>query len=77
MDKIKQNRQWRRGNKGLTPEIEWSMLKKSNTPKSFVGRCSLCLEEKIQIIMYQLPEKLLNKRCKLIARCRHKAKFKL
>ena len=23
------------------------------------------------------PEKLLNKRCELIARCRHKTKFKL
>ena len=26
--------------------------------------------------MNKLPEKLLNKRCELIARCRHKAKFK-
>ena len=68
---------WCLKNKGLTPEIEWSILKKSNTPKGFDGRCSLCLEEKIQIMMYQLPEKLLNKRCELIARCRHKAKFKL
>ena len=68
---------WCLKNKGLTPEIKWSILKKSNTPNSFDGRCSLCLEEKIQIMMYKLPEKLLNKRCELIARCRHKAKFKL
>ena len=26
---------------------------------------------------YSVPEKLLNKRCELIARCKHKAKFKL
>ena len=38
---------------------------------------NLCLEEKIQIMTYKLPEKLLNKRCELIARCRHKTKFKL
>ena len=57
--------------RGLTPEIEWSILKKSNTPNSFDGRCNLCLEEKIQIMMYKLPEKLLNKRSELIARCRH------
>ena len=71
------NQFWCLKNKGLTPEIEWSILKKSNTPNSFDGRCSLCLEEKIQIMMYKLPEKLLNKRSELIARCRHKAKFKL
>ena len=57
--------------------IEWSILKKSNTPNSFDGRCSLCLEEKTQIMMFKLPEKLLNKRSELISRCRHKAKFKL
>ena len=32
--------------KGLTPEIQWSILKRSNTPKSFDSRCNLCLEEK-------------------------------
>ena len=68
---------WSLKNKGLTPEIQWSILKKSNTPKCFDGRCSLCLEEKIQIMTYPVPEKLLNKRCELIARCRHKDKFKL
>ena len=68
---------WSLKNKGFIPEIQWSILKKSNTPKSFDGRCSLSLEEKIQIMTYPVPEKLLNKRCELIARCRHKAKFKL
>ena len=67
---------WSLKNKGLIPEIEWSILKKSNTPKGFDGRCSQCLEEKIQIMTYSAPEKLLNKRCELIARCRHKTKFK-
>ena len=66
---------WSLKNKGLTPEIQWSILKKSNTLKSFNGRCSLCLEEKIQIMTFQVPEKLLNKRCELIARCRQKVKF--
>ena len=54
-----------------------TILKKSNTPKCFDSRCNLCLEEKIQIMTYSEPEKLLNKRCELIARCRHKTKFKL
>ena len=65
---------WYLKNKGLTPEIEWSILKKSNTPNSF---SNLCLEEKIHILTHKLPDKLLNKRSELIARCRHKTKFKL
>ena len=53
------------------------LAKNSNTPNCFDSRCKLCLEEKIQIMTYSEPEKLLNKRCELIARCRHKTKFKL
>ena len=63
--------------KGLIPEIQWSILKRSSTPKSFNSRCNLCLEEKIHILLFPEPKKLLNKRNELIARCRHRAKFKL
>ena len=51
---------WWLRNKGLTPEIEWSILKKSNTPNSFDGKCNLCLEEKIHILIHKWPDKLLN-----------------
>ena len=68
---------WGLKNKGLIPDIQWSILKRSNTPKSFDSRCNLCLEEKIHILLFPEPKKLLNKRSELIARCRHKAKFKL
>ena len=68
---------WGLKNKGLTPEIECSILKKSNTPNSFDSRCNLCLEGKIHISTHKLPDKLLNKRSELIARCRYKTKFKL
>ena len=64
-------------NKGLTPNIQWSILKRSNTPKSFDSRCNLCLEEKMNILLFPEPNKLLNKRSDLIVRCRHRAKFKL
>ena len=37
---------WSLKNKGLTPKIQWSISKKSNTPKCFDSRCNLCLEEK-------------------------------
>ena len=68
---------WGLKNKGLTPDIQWSILKRSSTPKSFDSRCNLCLEEKIHIWLFPEPKILLNKRNELIARCRHRAKFKL
>ena len=68
---------WSLKNKGLTAKIQWTILKKSNTPKCFHSRCNQCLEEKIQIMIYLDPEKLLNQWCELIARCRHRNKFKL
>ena len=68
---------WGLKNKGLTPDIQWSILKKSNTLKSFDNRCNQCLEEKIHILLFPEPKKLLNKRNELIARCRQRAKFKL
>ena len=63
---------WSLQDKGLTPEIQWSILKKSNTPKCFDSRCNLCLEEKIQIMIYPYPEKFLDKRSELIAGCKHR-----
>ena len=51
---------WKLKNKGLTPEIQWSILKRYNTPSCFDDRCNLCLEEKIQIMLYPDPGNLLN-----------------
>ena len=68
---------WNLKNKSLTPEIQWSILKKSNTPKCFDSRCNLCLEEKIQIMIYGDPEKLLNQRWDFIDRCRYRKKLRL
>ena len=58
---------WKMKTKSLTPEIQRSLLKRSNTPSCFDGRCNLCLEEKIQI-MYPDPGNPLNQSCDLIAR---------
>ena len=41
------------------------------------GRCNLYLEEKIYILKYNWPDKLLNKSSELITRCSHKSKSKL
>ena len=52
-------------------------IERSATPSCFDGRCNLCLEEKIQIMLYADPGNLLNQRCDLIARGRHRNKFRL
>ena len=62
---------------GLTPDILWRTLKISTSPSCFDGRCNLCPEEKIQIMLYFDPGNLSNQICDLIARCRHKNKFRL
>ena len=53
-------------NMGLTPETQWKILKRSITPSYFDSRCNLCLEEKIQIMLYIDPVNLLNQRWNLI-----------
>ena len=58
-------RYWGLKDKGLTPDIQWSILKRSSTQKSFDSRCNLCLEEKIHILLFPEPKKLLNKRNEL------------
>ena len=63
---------WGSKNKGLTPDIQWSIWKRSNTPKSFDSWCNLCLEDKIHILLFPEPKKLFDKRSELIARCRPK-----
>ena len=46
--------------KGLTPEIQWSILKRSSTPKSFDSRCNLCLEEKNQHFALSWAKKIIK-----------------
>ena len=41
------------------------------------GRCNLCLEENIQIMLYPDHGNLLNYRCDLIARYLPKTEFRL
>ena len=63
---------WKLENKGLAPEIQWRILKRSTTLSCFNGRCNLCLEEKVQTMLYPDPGRLLNQRCDFIARHGHK-----
>ena len=68
---------WKLKNKCLTPEFQLRILKRSTTPSWFYRSCSFCLEEETQIRLYTDPDNQLIQRCDLIARWRHKNKFRL
>ena len=48
---------WGLKNKGSTPDIQWSISKRSNTPKSFDSRVNLYLEKKMHILLFLEPKK--------------------
>ena len=53
----------------------WSIAKEVPPYSNIFKRCLLCLHEKLEIINYPRPKELLNKRSKLISRCRHANKL--
>ena len=59
---------------GLTPVINWKIIKRSSSTISLHGKCNLCLEEKI-CISKSFNKNLLNSRKEMIAACRHRTKF--
>ena len=61
----------------LTPKLTWSILKKVPSYNNISKKCPLCLQEKLEIILYKKPEELLNKKSELISKCRHMNKFVL
>ena len=55
---------WKLKNIGLTPGIQWRILKRSTTTSCFDGRCNLRpKKKKIQIMLYFDPGNLLNQGC--------------
>ena len=55
-------------------EIKWSIVKRAPAYTPGKSRCSLCTEEKLQIIKSK-SENLLNKRSELFSRCCHRNRF--
>ena len=67
---------WQIKMKNYTPEITWRIIRKC-LPYNYNSRkCDLCLNEKLEIALYK-GENLLNKKMKLISKCRHQNKFML
>ena len=58
------------------PKVTWRIIKKCAPFNTTKRKCYLCLNEKLQIASYK-GDNLLNKRSKLINKCRHQNKFTL
>ena len=67
---------WSIKDNNCNPNIEWEILRKYQTYKPNTKRCSLCLNEKLEIARYN-GHNLLNKRSEVINKCRHRKKFAL
>ena len=64
-------------NHNVVPHLKWSIIKETKSYSTNARTCSLCLQEKFEILFYPYKGELLNKRSELIAKCRHMNKFLL
>ena len=67
---------WKIKEANLTPTIKWKIVKQCKSYNPATRSCMLCLYEKYEIIMYKHGN-LLNKKNKMVSKCRHKNKFLL
>ena len=67
---------WNLKDAGHSPAIKWSIACRATAYTCGMKQCHLCLSEKLAILLAK-PDTLLNKRSELVAKCRHRNKFKL
>ena len=67
---------WKLKDKGVTPHINWRIIKHCAAYNPVAKRCILCLSEKLYIAEYE-GGNLLNKRDELVSKCRHLNKYML
>ena len=67
---------WRLKDEGHIPVIKWSIVCNAKPYSSGAMHCQLCLAEKLTILWAD-PDTMLNKRSELVAKCRHRNKYKL
>ncbi len=56
-------------------KINWSILSRASSIKAGGNNCSLCLEERLQILRSYNSRSVLNKRSELFTRCVHARRF--
>ena len=67
---------WRLKDEGHILVIKWSIVGNAKLYSSGAMHCQLCLAEKLAILWAD-PDTMLNKRSELVAKCRHRNKYKL
>ena len=67
---------WNLKHEGKIFRVSWDILRKAPAYSNLSKRCDLCLTEKLMIISAN-KSTLLNKRSKLICKCRHQNKLNL
>ena len=67
---------WRIKESGDTPVITWEVVRRCLPYNLQSKRCSLCLNEKLEIAAYK-GNNLLNKKNEVVSKCRHKNKYAL
>ena len=67
---------WQLKQNGKSYNIKWSIIQQAAPYNPATKRCNLCLAEKYHI-MTANKQRTLNKRSELVAKCRHKQKYKL
>ena len=57
--------------------IKWDIVKRGTPYKNGRKYCDLCTSEKVEIILRSKDPRLINSRNEIMAKCRHKRKFRL
>ena len=68
---------WTLKNEEIEPNLKWSIMKHAKSYSNTSKSCSLCLQEKLEILRYPDKTELLNKRSEILNKCRHGNKFVL
>ena len=63
---------WNIKDQELTPQNEVKIVSQSSNANSFNSRYNQCIEEKINLINFKGPGRLLNTRNELLLKCSHK-----
>ena len=62
---------------GASPSVRWEVLRKVNSYNPNKKQCNLCLNEKLEIVLNDDSNNILNKRNEVINKWRHQNKYAL
>ena len=68
---------WRRREVGQEPEVVFSVVIKAEPYTPEVGKCRLCLGEKLELVRVLGKPGNLNRRTEMMGHCRHRGRFLL